>query len=327
VNVDSIRWGILGPGGIANSFAAGLKLAPGARIAAIASRSPERADAFADRFGVPQRYVGYEALVRDPDIDIVYVSTPHPFHHSCVRLCIEHGKPVVCEKPFAVNASLARPVIALARERGVFLMEGMWTRYFPLMSRMRALVAGGAIGEVQLVQADFGFRCGWNPESRLLAPNLAGGALLDVGVYVISFASMLLGTPDRITGVAHVGETGVDEVAAITLGYPGGGVALLSCAVRANTPQEAMVVGTEGRIRIDAPFWQPSVMTVTRDGKDERIELPFGENGFRHEAEAAMAYLRAGKTESDILGLDETLSIAETMDTLRAQWGVLYPFE
>lgn len=324
---DTIGWGILGPGSIANSFTRGLKLLPDARIAAVGSRSQEKADAFADQYGIPTRHASYEALVRDPGVDIIYVATPHPFHHPCVQLCLEHGKAVVCEKPFTVNAAQARDLIAMARERGIFLMEAMWTRYFPLMARVRELVAEGAIGDVQLVQADFGFRCGWDPASRLLAPELAGGALLDVGVYVVSLASMLLGTPDRITGLAHVGETGVDEVSAITLGYASGALAQLSCAVRSNTPQEALIVGTEGSIRIARPFWMPSTMTVSRDGKEELIGMPFGEHGMSHEAAYAMQCLRDGKTESAILGLDETLSIMETMDALRAQWGVRYPCE
>ena len=202
--------------------------------------------------------LSYEALAADPEIDIVYVATPHPMHHTAAKLCLNAGKAVLCEKPFTVNATEAEEVIALARERKLFLMEAMWTRYLPLMVRFRELIAAGAIGEPRLLTADFGFRADGEPSHRLFNPDLAGGALLDVGVYVVSLASMIFGPPERGTGMADIGATGVDEQAALVFGYPGGKLAQLTVAVRTNTPQEVTLMGTEGTIRIPPIWWRPT---------------------------------------------------------------------
>lgn len=322
-----IRWGILGPGRIAAAFAAGLQALPDADLAAVGSRSRERADAFADRFGIPVRHGSYEDLAADPGVDIVYVATPHPGHAPAMRLCLAHGKAVLSEKPFTVNAAEAREVVGMARSRRLLLMEGMWTRYWPLMRRLRSMVADGAIGEPLLVQADFGFRATFDPESRLFSPSLGGGALLDVGVYCVSLASMLFGKPRGVVGEAVLGQTGVDEHDVIALSYDGGAMALLGTSVRVSTAQEAIVTGTEGRIRVHAPWWQPSVLTLSAGGAEETIELPREGNGFNYEAAEAMACLRDGRTETDGLPLDETVHVMETMDRLREQWGVRYPME
>ncbi|MCC6730891.1 MAG: Gfo/Idh/MocA family oxidoreductase [Chthonomonadales bacterium] len=327
MSAEIVRWGVLGPGSIARAFATGLRSASGARLEAVASRTRERADAFGEQFGVPRRHVGYEALADDPEVDIVYIATPHPFHYENMLLCLERGKPVVCEKPFTINAAQADTVIRTARERGLFAMEGMWTRFFPLMGRLREVFAGGAIGEGVLLQADFGFRGGFDPRGRLFDPALGGGSLLDVGVYPVSLASMLFGRPDRVTGLACMGVTGVDEVAAIALGYPGDRLALLASAVRANTAQDASLTGTEGRVRVESPWWRPSAMTLWSGDEERRIEEPFAGNGFNYEAEEAMRCLREGRTESAVLPLEETLAVMRTMDALRAGWGLRYPGE
>jgi predicted dehydrogenase len=226
-----------------------------------------------------------------------------------------------------MNAAQAEDMVACARARGLFLMEGMWSRFFPAAARVRELVRDGAIGEVRLVQADFGFRCAWDPEGRALNPALGGGALLDVGVYVIAFAQMVFGRePQQIRSMAHLGETGVDEQAGLLLGYDGGGMAVLTCAVQTNTVHDAMIYGTEGHIRIHAPFWQPSRITVQAAGEHEEIEFPHPEGGgFVYEAEAVMACLRAGACECDVMPLDETVLIARIMDRALEQWGLVYP--
>ncbi len=322
------RWGILGTGSIARQFVRGLNSVPEAEVLAVGSRSEASAAKFADKRNIPRRHASYQALASDPDVDVVYIATPHPFHAENATLCLEAGKAVLCEKPFCVNAAEAERVVGLAREKGLFLMEGMWTRFFPLMEEVRRLVSEGSLGEVRMLNVDFGFRADPDPASRLFAPGLGGGALLDVGVYCVSFASMVLGRPSRSVGISHLGETGVDEQASVVLEHEGGRLANLSIGIRTTTPQEATIMGTEGYVRIHAPWWRPKSMTISRPGEeDESVEAPVSGNGFNYEAAEVMRCLEAGKTESDIMPLDETVSVMRTMDTIRAAWGLRYPGE
>ena len=327
ITSETIHWGILGPGTIAKQFATGLQAVSGAKLLSVGSRSQEKADAFADQYGAPKRHASYEALASDPDVDVIYIATPHPGHKAAALLCIEHGKAVICEKPFTINAKEAEEVITAARAKGVFVMEAMWSRFFPAMAHVRKLIADGAIGDVRLLQADFGFRTDVNPASRLFNLALGGGGLLDVGVYPISLASMLFGTASQVTGLANLGETGVDEQAAIVLGYPGGQIASLTTGIRINTPHEAFILGSEGHIKLHSPWWKPATMTVNSGGKSEEVTVPYESVGMNYEAEEVNRCLRAGKTESAIIPLDETLAIMMTMDTLRSQWGLKYPME
>jgi len=256
------------------------------------------------------------------------VSTPHPYHKDNSILLLEHGKAVLCEKPFTINAGEAKVVIDVARQRDVFLMEAMWTRYVPAVVRARKLINEGAIGDVRMVQADFGFRAGVNPEGRLFNPSLGGGALLDVGIYVSSFASMVLGPkPSEVVSTTQIGETGVDEQSAMLLKYPGGEIAVLSCAVRTGTAVEARIFGTDGSITFHSPFFKCDAITVKRGGDEERIELPLQGNGYNYEAAEVGRCLRADLRESDVMPLDETLALMELLDSIRAQWGLTYPME
>ena len=325
---EPIRWGILGTGNIAHQFARGLADTPDATLVAVGSRSIDTANTFADEFDVERRHPTYEDLADDDGVDAVYVSTPHPFHRDNSILLLEHGKAVICEKPFTINAGDAKAVIDVARQRDVFLMEAMWTRYLPAVVRARELIAEGAIGDVRLVQADFGFRAGINPEGRLFNLALGGGALLDVGIYVISMASMILGPrPSRVASTTQIGETGVDEQSAFLLQYPGGELAVLSCAVRTGTAVEARVFGTEGSILLHGPFFKCGALTVKRGGEEEHIDLPLEGNGYNYEAAEVGRCLRVGLKESDVMPLDETLVLMELMDSIRAQWGLSYPME
>ncbi len=323
-----IRWGILGLGTIARAFATGLTAVPDAKLAAVGSRSVFKAKEFAKEFGSPRVHGSYADLANDPDIDAIYIATPHPMHKDDAILCLNAGKAVLCEKPFCVNAKELDQVVAVARAKNVFLMEAMWTRFMPVMAKVREWLATGRIGEPRLATADFGFRCTWDPASRLLAPSLAGGGLLDVGIYTISFASMVFGPkPSRITGFAHLGETGVDEQAAYILGYPGGGLASLTCAVRTETSQGARIDGTEGRIEIPSPFWKATRAVLTASGRTETIDAPHKANGYEYEAMEVGRCLRAGLKESPIVTLDESLALMRVLDQVRAQFGLKYPMD
>jgi predicted dehydrogenase len=325
---EIIRWGILGAGGIARKFATGLAALPDAQLAAVGSRTGESADKFGDEFSIPRRHASYEALAADPDIDAIYIATPHPYHAENTHLCLDHGKAVLVEKPFALNAHQAQAMIAHAREKGLFLMEAMWTRFLPVIVRVRQLLAEGAIGDVRWLQADFGFRTSFNPKGRLFDPALGGGALLDVGIYPVSLAYMILGAPQGIVSQVEIGESGVDDQNAIVFSYAGGQLALLSSATRSDTPQEAVIVGTEGRIRIHSPWWNAAEITVQRADKSvETIAPPRVGNGYNYEAAEVANCLRAGKLESDVISLDESLTIIGTLDTIRTQWGLKYPGE
>jgi dihydrodiol dehydrogenase / D-xylose 1-dehydrogenase (NADP) len=326
--MENIRWGILGPGNIARSFAQGLSVLDDAEIVAVGSRSAERAAAFGEQYGVPRRYTSYEALANDPDVDVVYVATPHPFHKEHSLLCLRAGKPVLCEKPFTLNAADTAAVIALARERRLFLMEAIWTRFLPHIVKLRELIAEGAIGEVRQVRADFSFRAEVDPKSRLFDPTLGGGGLLDVGIYPVSLAAMLLGAPSDIASLAQLGTTGVDEQAGIVMRYDGGRLAVLTTAIRTSSPHEALILGTTGQIKVHDAWWKPSTLTLARDGRAAQpIDVSAVGNGYNYEAAEVMRCLRAGRTESATMPLDESLAIMRTLDAIRAQWGLRYPGE
>jgi predicted dehydrogenase len=324
----TVRWGILGCGRIAALFATGLAALPDAELVAVGSRAEETAHAFGERFGTPKRYGSYAALANDPDVDVIYVATPHQVHKQATILCLEAGKPVLCEKPFAINAGEADAMIGTARRRGLFLMEAMWTRFTPAMAKVRALLAEGAIGEVRMLSADLCFRARPGVPVRLFDPAYGGGALLDVGVYVVSFSSMVLGSPSRIVSMPHVGETGVDEAAAMVLGHDGGALSVLSAAINTNSPHLATIMGSDGMIEIHFDWHKPTALTLHKTSqKPARFEVPREGNGYNYEAAEVMRCLRDGLTESPILPLDETRSIMRTLDQIRAQWGLRYPME
>ena len=330
---EAVNWGILGPGRIAVKFAAGLRDAAGARLVAVGSRSAERAAQFAAEqqtagTGAPRAHAGYEALAADPDVHAVYVATPHPQHAAACRLCLQAGKHVLCEKPLTVNAAEARAVAACAREHGVLLMEGMWSRFIPATAALRELIAGGEIGEPHVVHADIGFASTPDPGSRLFAPELAGGALLDLGVYCVAFASMLLGTPRGVAASAHIGATGVDERTSVSLSYPGGAVAALTCSLTTRSPHPASVLCSGGYVTVGRRFWRSDRLTVQRgDTAPEERTYPVTGNGFNYEAEHFMELIRAGAIVSPVMPLAESIAIAATLDAARRAIGLRYPFE
>jgi dihydrodiol dehydrogenase / D-xylose 1-dehydrogenase (NADP) len=325
--MKTVRWGILGTGGIARKFAEALSLLPDAQIAAVGSRTKAAAEEFGDAWKIPRRYGSYLELANDPETDVIYIATIHTLHRENCLDCLKAGKAVLCEKPFTINAAQAAEVIALARQKKLFLMEAMWTRYFPVFGKVRELLAQHALGDIRLVQVDFAFRPPYDPKGRLYNPELGGGALMDIGVYPVSLASMVFGEPPRrILSSAAIGRTGVDEQGTVILEYTGGRQASIAFSFQVNSPQEANIVGTEGRIRIERPWWNPHSLTVARANRDdEKLSLPYLGNGYTHEAMEVMDCLRSGRTESERMPLEETLRIMQTLDAIRSDWGIKYP--
>jgi predicted dehydrogenase len=315
-----VRWGILGTGGIASMFVTDLRLTDSGIATAVGSRSQGSADRFADEFGIANRHVGYESLVADPEVDVVYVATPHPMHHDNAILALRAFKHVLVEKPFTMNAVEAREIVRVARENGRFAMEAMWTRFLPHVVVIRDWLARGVLGDIVTVTADHGQWFVEDPEFRLFAPELGGGALLDLGVYPVSFASMVLGAPDRIVSMSDPAFTGVDAQTSMLFGYDGGAQAVLTCTLRAKSPTRASIVGTDARIEIDGDFYAPTNVTlIPRDGDPIFVESVHEGRGLRHQADEVARRLAAGDLESPVMSLDETISIMETMDTVQAE--------
>jgi predicted dehydrogenase len=323
-----IRWGIISTGGIASAFTGDLARLPDAMAVAVGSRSQASADAFGDRFGIERRYPSYEELVQDPDVDAVYVATPHPGHHDAAMLAINAGKAVLVEKPFTINAGETRELIAAAQAGGTFLMEAMWTRFLPHIVAIREIIATGRLGEIRSVLADHGQWFPMDPDHRIYAPILGGGALLDLGIYPLSFASMIFGTPIKVTAVSDEAFTGVDAQTAVICQYTGGRQSVSFTTLETKTANQASINGIEARIEIDGVFYSPtSFSVIDRDGTVERHDVPHEGHGLRHQAAEVGRCLRAGLTESPVLTLAETLSIMETLDEIRSQIGLRYPSE
>ncbi len=315
-----IRWGILGTGGIARAFVADLGLTESGVATAVGSRSQASADAFADELGIANRHASYASLVTDPDIDVVYVAVPHPMHLDNAILALRAGKHVLVEKPFTMNAGEAREVVRVARESGLFAMEAMWTRFLPHVAVIRDWLARDMLGDIVTVTADHGQWFAEDAEFRLFAPGLGGGALLDLGVYPVSFASMALGTPSRIMSISDPAFTGVDAQTSMLFGYEDGAQAVLTCTLRAKSPTRAAIVGTDARIEVEGDFYAPTTVTlIPRDGDAARVESVHPGRGLHHQADEVARRLAAGDRESSLMPLDETISVMETLDTVLAQ--------
>jgi len=321
-----VKWGILGTGKIAKRFMQAAFYVPEAQVVAVGSREQHTADQFGAQFGVPKRYGSYDALISDPEVEIVYVATPHTLHAENTLAALQAGKHVLCEKPFTINAQQAETVIQAARASGKFVMEGMWTRCFPVVREIVRRIQAGELGEIRYLQADFGFRPAFNPASRLFAPELGGGALLDVGVYPVALAFLVLGAPTQIVSHATLGATGVDELCSMLFRYDNGAQAVLSASLQVEMPKQANICGSQARIHMPAPWWKPSEAYLMRnDGTTEHLLYPYEGDGLQFEIRHVHDCLRQGLIESPWMPLDETLAIMRVLDTLRAQWGVRYP--
>jgi predicted dehydrogenase len=324
---EKFSWGIIGPGGIAQAFAKDLALLQGHSIAAVGSRSLENAQKFAATFG-GTAYGSYEELVTDPSIDAIYIATPHPAHHDNVLLALNAGKPVLCEKPFSVNAHEAQAMIDAAARNGVALMEAMWARFLPHYAKVREIVESGVLGPILSIHADHGQRLADQGIARLIEPDLAGGALLDLGIYPVSFAHMILGTPAHITSSAVFTDKGVDAQTSMIFTYQDGAQAVLTTTMIEQTPCRAVVAGLNGWLEIDRTFYNPADMRVVfNDGTTTEYPNTYKGHGLREQAKVFKQLVRSGKLESEILTWKATVEIMTTLDTVREQIGLKYPFE
>jgi len=325
--MSNFSWGILGPGGIAQAFAKDLTFIEGHTIGAVGSRSLANAQSFAKTFG-GTAYGSYEELVADSSIDAIYVATPHPAHHDNVILALNAGKPVLCEKPFAVNAQQAQAMVDAAAKNKVALMEAMWARFLPHYAKVREIVASGVLGPILSIHADHGQRLADQGIARLVDPQLAGGALLDLGIYPISFAHMILGNPTSITSKAVMTDRGVDAQTSMIFSYDNGAQAVLTTTMIEQTPCRAVVAGLHGWLEIDRTFYNPASMRVIlNDGSVTEYPSAYVGHGLREQAESFKQIVQSGAVESKVLTWKDTVDIMKSMDTVRSQIGLKYPFE
>ncbi len=317
------NWGIIGLGRIAHKFAKDLQLLPNARLWAVASQDAGRAADFAQQYQAPHHYGSYEGLLSCPELDVVYIATPHVTHCANTLLCLEAGIPVLCEKPFAMNAAEADLMIKTARERRVFLMEAMWTRFLPTTRQMLQWIEEGRIGEVMSVKADFGFNAPFDPEGRIYNKALGGGALLDIGVYPAFLSLLLLGYPTAIKSMIYMGDTGVDLEVGALLSYPGNRMAHLHTTVRARTKTEAFVYGSKGTIHLHTRWHEPTSMSLLEEHKrPEEVHFDWKGFGYHYEAAEAMRCLGEGLLESPLLPLSFSRQLMQLLDDIRAGAGL-----
>jgi len=325
--MSNFSWGIVGPGGIARAFATDLQLIDGHTVGAVCSRTLSNAQEFTKSFG-GAAYGNYEELFRDPSIDAIYVATPHPAHKDNVIAALCAGKPVLCEKPFAVNALEAQEMVAAARRNNVALMEAMWARFLPHYAQVREIIASGILGKIVTIHADHGQRLADQHIPRLIEPSLAGGALLDLGIYPVSFAHMILGNPTKITASGVLTKKGVDAQTSMIFDYADGAQAILNTTMIEQTPCRAVVAGLNGWLEIDRVFYRPTSMRVTLfDGSVTQYPHTYAGHGLREQAEVFKKLVVSGQTQSEILNWKDTVDIMQTLDTVRSQIGLRYPFE
>jgi len=327
--MKTIRWGILGAGRIARKFASDLRLVENSELIAIGSRSKESADEFAKEFSVQYRHGSYEELAQNPDVDVIYIATPHNLHYENTLLCLNHNKAVLCEKPFAMNSRQTKEMIRVAREKKVFLMEALWTKFHPHFIKMQEMVKQGMLGEIRSVLVNFGFMPIPPVPTRLFDPALGGGTLMDIGIYNVFIAMSILGKPDEIDAVITPASTGVDEQCAILFRYKNGAMAQLFSTFSSNLATEADICGNEGRIRLTSRFYEPSsTIEFYPDKTDSKQIIPVEKEagvGYQYEARHVNDCLRKELTESDVVSFADTILLMETLDKIRKIAGIRYP--
>jgi predicted dehydrogenase len=328
MSVKKFNWGILGPGRIAHQFADGLKVIDDACLYAVASTNLERAKEFANEYGGAKTYNSHEALVNDPEVDGVYIATPHRFHFEKILLCLNAGKPVLCEKPLTVNAAETRQVIKTARENKVFLMEALWTRFLPIYSVVRQWLDDNAIGDISLMSGTFGFNAPKDKDDRWQNPELAGGTLLDMGIYPIAISQWVMKSqPKSFVSMTHLGKTGVDELTTVLLKYENDVISQIHSSFLGNHVNDFLIYGSKGHIRIHPNFWGSTQATLIANNQELTVSRPLRAGGFEYEAEEAMRCIRAGLLESPGMSHADILANMELMDSIRAEIGLKYPFE
>ncbi|MFG2037660.1 Gfo/Idh/MocA family protein [Dactylosporangium sp. NPDC048998] len=321
---DRIRWGILSTGSIAATFAEDLRLLPDAELAAVGSRSAESAERFAAAHGAARAHGSWRALVEDPDVDAIYIATPHSAHYEAAMLALRAGKATLCEKPFTLAVSEAEEMVETARAGGVFLMEAMWMRCIPAIRRMVELIRDGAIGDPVSVHADFGMQGPFPETSRLRDRRLGGGALYDVGIYPVTFAHLFLGAPSTVRAWARMSAGGVDENTGMLFGYDGGAVAALTCSLLGDSARRGTITGTLGRIEVRRDFFHPHGFTLWRGEEAEEFDLAYEGRGYQFEAEEVHRCLREGLLESPLVPLSETIDILRLLHEISGIIGLDY---
>jgi len=323
-----IKWGILGTGRIAKIFAADLQLAEGCELVAVASRNQSGADEFAEKFPVKFRHSSYEELAQNPEVDVIYIATPHNLHYENTLLCLNNNKAVLCEKPFAINTRQSLEMINLAMEKKLFLMEALWTKFHPHYIKMQEMIQQGLLGEIRSVLANFGFKPLAPVNPRLFEPEMGGGTMMDIGIYNVFMAMSILGKPDHIDAVMTPAPTGVDEQCAVLFRYKNGAMAQLFSTFSSNLATDMDICGSEGRIRLTSKFYEPSATIEFYKGREEKQIIPVEKEtgtGYQYEARHVNECLRNGLTESPVIPFAETIERMETLDKIRHIAGVRYP--
>jgi len=324
--MNNINWGIIGLGRIAHKFAQDLALLSNARLHAVASRSQERAEAFAKEYDAPHAFGSYEAIVDCPELDVVYVATPHVTHCENTLLCLRHNIPVLCEKPLGMNMQEVQKMMMTAQAQETFLMEALWTRFSPTLRKALDLIYKDTIGAVHAVKADFGFKPPFDPQSRLFNRELGGGALLDIGIYPVFLALLVLGKPHQIKAFATLGATGVDEEVGAIFHYQNGNMAHLHTTIRAKTKTEAFIFGERGTIHLHTRWHEPTSMSLLLNGeRPQNFTFDDRGNGYTYEAQEVMQCLQDGKIESDLMPLSFSSDLMGLLDEIRNQTGIRYP--
>jgi len=324
----SFKWGIIGPGRIAKKFASAVWKIPGASIYAVASRSSNDPEQLKQTFHAEKYYSSYEELAADTEVDAIYIATPHRFHYENTQLCLEAEKAVLCEKPLTVNAKQADELFRLSQLKQIFLMEALWTRFLPIYEEVRHWLDAGEIGIIRNAESTFGYTAPRNAQDRLLNLQLAGGSLLDIGVYDIALMQWVFRKPPQtITAVGQIGETGIDETVSTIMSYENGAFAQFTCSFQAQMLNQFVITGTNGIIIVHSNFWESSQASLIKNGKTRTVKKPLMINGFEYQIEAAMRAIREGAIDCPQMTQADTLANMRIMDTIRQQIGLQYPFE
>lgn len=324
----AFKWGIIGPGKIATKFAKDLALVDKAKLHAIASRNPDRARSFADEFGVVEIFHNYESLVKSGAIDIAYIATPHSFHHDQTLLCLQHNIPVLCEKPAGINAKEVASMIKASKSNQTFFMEALWTRFLPSLRHVLEIIKSGEMGEVENVEAEFCFKAPYDENSRLYDMNLAGGSILDIGIYPVFLAYLLLGVPSKIEASGQLAPTGADQTASIRFTYADHKSAALHSSILYQSDMPARITMSKGYILMQPRWHESPALTLLKAGEDpQQIQLPPIGKGFTHEIEACHDSLRLGQIENSLWSHQDSLHLIRILDEIRHQVGVVYPSE